>query len=205
MANTGFKGVDVRQNGTDLLFRAFLLDIAGALVTTGTTSLYLYELQDDGTLKSYDFNDNTFKTTALTTETVSMTHRTGNNSTTNTGLWTYALATLSGFTQGAVYFARVVNSNASPSGGQTREFQFGLTEGDVETAVTTALDAQDIDGYTPAEALRVILALSAGVSAGFLNGSGSVTFDAADGSKVRISATVDSHGNRTGITIDATP
>lgn len=85
---------------------------------------------NDGSLKSYDFNDNTFKTSALTTETASMTHRTGNNATTNTGIWTYRLATLTGFTAGNIYFVLVNNTGANPSD-STREFQFGSAEGDL--------------------------------------------------------------------------
>lgn len=130
MANTGFKGIDVRQTGNQLVFRAFLQNSSGALLTTGTTTVKLYEVQSDGTFKSYDFNDNTFKTTALTTETLALTHRTGNNSTTNTGVWTAALATLTGFTAGAVYLALVNNSGASPTD-QVREFQYGSAEGDL--------------------------------------------------------------------------
>lgn len=141
MAATGHKGVDVRESATRLVFDAFLLDSVGAIVTSGTTSLYLYEVQDDGTLKSYDWNDNTFKATALTTETVSMTHRQGNNATTNTGLWTYRLSTVSGFTAGAVYYARVVNSNASPTS-QITKFQFGGAEGDV--SVSTGRVVSDV-------------------------------------------------------------
>lgn len=121
-----FQGIDVRQTGDRLVFRASLKDSSGAVVSTGTTNLRLYELQNDGTLKSYDWNDNTFKTTALTTENQTMTHRTGNNATTNTGLWTYALTTLTGFTAGNIYFAQVSNSGASPTE-QEREFQFGVS------------------------------------------------------------------------------
>jgi hypothetical protein len=156
MANQGYKGIDVRQSGSRLIFRASLKDSAGAKVTTGTTSLYLYELQDDGTLKSYDFNDNTFKTTALTTETASMTHRTGNNATTNTGIWTYALTTVSGVTLGAVYFAVVSNTGASPPQ-QEREFQYGSLEG--------TISVQTSDGGTewlPVDAHKVEFAISGG-------------------------------------------
>lgn len=119
------RGIDIKQSaGGQLVFEVGLDDSTGALVSSGTTLLYLYELQSDGTLKSYDFNDNTFKTGSLTTETASMTHRTGNNSTRNTGIWTYSLGTLSGFTVGAVYIAMVTNSGAAP---QTlrRKFQYG--------------------------------------------------------------------------------
>lgn len=129
------KGIDVRQTGTALVFRVFLQSSAGAKVTTGTTTLALYELESDGTLKSYDFNDNTFKATALTTATGGMTHQTGNNGTVNTGLWTYALNTVSGFTAGGIYFAQVNNAGASPTD-QTREFQYGGADGDLAVTST---------------------------------------------------------------------
>jgi hypothetical protein len=99
----GFKGITIRQSADRILFRESIKDSSGLAVVTGSATLRIYELQNDGTLKSYDFNDNTFKTTALTTATVLMTHRTGNNSTVNTGIWTYALTTVSGFTAGNIY------------------------------------------------------------------------------------------------------
>lgn len=141
------KGIDVRATTSELLSRVMLQDSAGAIVTTGTTSLYLYELQmSDGTLKSYDFNDNTFKTTALTTETASMTHRTGNNAGTNTGIWTHRLATLTGFTAGNIYLARVKNTNASPTD-QVREFQFGSAQGDLTvTAAQLDVNTKSVSG-----------------------------------------------------------
>lgn len=143
------KGIDIRATTSELLFRTFLQDNTGAKIVSGTTSLSLYELQmSDGTLKSYDFNDNTFKATALTTETASMTHRTGNNGGTNTGLWTYRLATLTGFTAGNVYFASVNNTGASPID-QVREFQFGSDEGDlIVTSNYLAVDLLAINGNT---------------------------------------------------------
>lgn len=130
MSNTGFKGIDVRQTGSALVFRAFMQTSAGAKETAGPVTLALYELQNDGSFKSYDFNDNTFKTTALTTATASMTHQKGNNNTVNTGVWTYALSTLTGFTVGAVYLAQVNDASASPTD-QTREFQYGSEQGDL--------------------------------------------------------------------------
>ena len=134
MANTGLKGIDVRQTGNYLVFRAFLT-ASGAVLTTGTTTVELYELQSDGTLSSYDFSSNTFKTTALTTATASMTQRTGNNATTNTGVWTYALSTLTGFTNGAIYLALVRNSSADTPV-QAREFQYGSEQGDLVVVPT---------------------------------------------------------------------
>ncbi len=126
------KGVDVRQSSGQLLIDVLLQDSSGALVTAGTTTATLYEIQSDGTLKSYDFNDNTFKTTALTTPTTSLT---GNNSTTNTGYWSTVLSTLTGFTSGGVYLIAINNTGALPTD-QIRKFQFGSDEGDL--VVTSA-------------------------------------------------------------------
>lgn len=134
-----FRGIDVRQSsggGADrLVFRFSLKDSSGAKVTSGTTTLALYELQSDGTLKSYDFSDDTFKTTALTTATLSLTHRTGNNGSVSTGVWTGSLTTLTGFTAGNVYLGQVNNSSASPPD-QERQFQYGGSQGDL--SVTAA-------------------------------------------------------------------
>jgi len=126
----GFKGINVRQTGDRIVFRESLKDFSGNQVTTGTTNLRIFELQSDGSLKSYDFSSNTFKTTALTTAVQAMTHQQGNNSTYNTGVWTYALTTLSGFTVGNIYIYSVDNANATPTPIE-REFQFGGAEGDM--------------------------------------------------------------------------
>lgn len=120
----GFRGIDIREPGDRVIFDAELYDSDGAIVTSGTTNLKLYELQSDGTVKSYDWNDNTFKTGALTTENQVMTHRQGNNSTTNIGLWTYALTTVAGFTAGNTYYAAIDNSNAVPEK-QVVKWQYG--------------------------------------------------------------------------------
>lgn len=59
----------------------------------------------------------------------------------------------------------------------------------------------DIDGYTQPQAMRLILAAMAGRVAG----AGTTTNQilAADGSKTRITATVDSNGNRSSLSLDA--
>jgi hypothetical protein len=64
------------------------------------------------------------------------------------------------------------------------------------------LAAGDIDGYSLEEALKVALAALAGKASG-LAGTNAI-FRAADDSKARITATVDSDGNRTAVTIDET-
>lgn len=140
--NTGFKGVDVRQTGGELVVRSLLQTSAGALVTTGTTTLKLYEVQSDGTIKTYDFSTNTFVTTTVTTLTASMTYQKANNGAADTGLWTYSLGTLTGFTIGAIYLIHVNNSGASPTD-QIREIQWGGDQGDL-AVVSTGTGAADL-------------------------------------------------------------
>jgi hypothetical protein len=134
MAVTGNKGIDVRQTANRIIARALLQTSAGALVTTGTTNLSILELQTDGTLKTYDFSSNTFKASGMTSgqSVAAMTYRARigtSDAAVDTGLWTYVLSTLSGFTAGAIYFFIINNSSASPTD-QVREFQFGDAQGD---------------------------------------------------------------------------
>lgn len=64
------------------------------------------------------------------------------------------------------------------------------------------LAAGDIDGFNLEEAMKICLsALGAKVSGA---GTTTITFRAADDSKDRITATVDTDGNRSSITLDAT-
>jgi hypothetical protein len=144
------KGIDIRATSSELLFRVSLKASGGAKLATGTTTLRLYELQTaDGTLKSYDFSSNTFKTTALTTPTLAMTHRQGNNSTYDTGIWTARLATLTGFTSGLIYIVQISNTGAMPPE-QEREFQYGSGEGDFvvdSTGRVTVGSNADKTGY----------------------------------------------------------
>lgn len=161
-----YRGIDIREAAGGLLFRAFLQDAVGALLTSGATTLRLYELQTDGTIKSYDFADNTFKTTALTTATLGMTHRTGNNGTVNTGIWSVALTTLTGFTAGMTYFAAVNNTGASPPD-QVREFQYGSgVLADMVAVGGTAQTAGDICGKigTPVDLGNGIATLAGNMS-----------------------------------------
>jgi len=72
------------------------------------------------------------------------------------------------------------------------------------TAPTVAeiLAGGDIDGFTLEESQRLILAASVGVLAGAATSS--ITIQAADGSKTRITATVDADGNRSAVVKDVT-
>ena len=160
------EGIDVRQAGSDLLFVVQLLDSSGVVVTSGTTSLAIYEVQDDGTLDAYDFNDGEFESGAVTTETVAMTHQATNNGTTNTGIWTYVLNPAQAFSSGKMYIYRVTNASAATP--QSRIFQYGgrtrinLFNKKDFTVATGACVVFDEDGdtqlgtITPAESSGVV-------------------------------------------------
>ncbi len=139
MANNNIGGIDVRASGGKLLFSALFADSSGDPVSSGTATVRLGEYQDDGTIKSYDFNDNTFKTTSLTTATLSLTHRTMNNATFSTGVWTAVLATLTGFTA-LSRIVVIVEHTTAANGYQSREFQFGGANGDFLVNGTTLVD-----------------------------------------------------------------
>lgn len=131
------EGIDNITPGVALPIVEVLQDSAGEPVATGTTSLAIYEVRDDGSLYSFDWSDNTFRATSLTTETASLTHRTGNGGATDTGVWTYVLSTtqLAGFTEGRKYLIRVTNSGASPP---TLVRMFGYGEAPQADAVKVA-------------------------------------------------------------------
>ena len=63
------------------------------------------------------------------------------------------------------------------------------------------LAAGDVDGYTLEQTLKLCLAALAGKLSGAATTT--ITIRAADDSKARITATVDSDGNRSAITLDA--
>ena len=148
MGVTGHSGIIVRQAGNRLITRAHLLDSAGNRVTSGTCNLRLLEQQDDGTYKTYDFADNVFESGAVTTPTATMTHRTAENGTVNTGLWTHVLSTLTGLTAGAIYVALINHASAAPQW-QAIEFQYGGFEAGVgidPAAANTHTDAATYGG-----------------------------------------------------------
>jgi hypothetical protein len=130
-----FRGIAVCQSaaaGADrIVFSEVLKDSSNADITSGSATVELYELQDDGSIKSFDFGDHTFKTTALTTATLALTHRTGNNGGTNTGIWSAALTSIAGFTLGKSYIAKVRHSSAVPPAVEW-QFQYGGAEGDLQ-------------------------------------------------------------------------
>lgn len=129
MTATGHKGSLVVQSGTRIVFRVPVVD-GGGKVTSGTApTVKILELQADGSFKTFDFADNTFKTGTVTTLTASLSHQTANNGAYSTGVWTYALSTVTGFTRGAVYLAEIYHATGYPLG-RWEEFTYGSDEGD---------------------------------------------------------------------------
>lgn len=158
---TAYRGIDVRDIDTGMIFRAFLIDSTGAMVTAGTAYLSLFELQTDGTLKTFDWaagaGQYTFKAAGLNAggHQVAMTHRTGiqtGDAALNTGLWTVALTTLTGFTAGRTYIFSVYHASASPTT-QGRQFQAGGgIQSDVAFWIGTAplaLSSQQVQAVVP--------------------------------------------------------
>lgn len=147
------RGIDIRQSTERLLFRASLKDSDGAKVSSGTTELRLYRLNDDGTLDVYDWTADAFVAPGSGTpdDETTMTHQVRRDSSgadVATGIWTKVLSDLDALTAGQVYIAQVTNSGAFPES-QEREFQFGGVEGDapasgVVTVSATSVTAQAI-------------------------------------------------------------
>lgn len=156
------QGIDIRQTTGQILFRVSLKDQFGDKITSGTTELRVYRLEDDGTLDVYDWTTNDFVAPGGGTpdDETTMTHRQRRDSTgadVDTGIWTTVLSTLTNWTVGQVYIAQVTHSSASPES-QEREFQFGGADGDMTvTAGNLEADAVAISGdSTAADNLEVV-------------------------------------------------
>lgn len=135
------RGIDIRQQADRIVFRASLKDSDGADLATGTTELRVLRVEDDGTLDVYDWTTNDFVAAGSGTpdDETTMTHRQRRDSTgadVDTGVWTVVLSTLTNWTKGQVYIAKVTNTGAMPPS-QEREFQFGGVEGQ-QLGVATA-------------------------------------------------------------------
>lgn len=145
------RGIDIRQAFDRIILRASLKDSSGAKVTSGTTEMRVYRLEDDGTLDVLDWDSGTkdFVSSGATDDEVTMTHRQADG--VDTGIWTYAITDatiLAAFSLGQVYIVQVTNSGASPES-QEREFQFGGVEGDqVTPAAVWAYDSRTLTSVT---------------------------------------------------------
>lgn len=133
----------VRSDDTSILFRASLFDAANAKITAGAASLRIWHfVPTTGALETYDFNDDTFKTGAVTTATASLTHRQAENSTYNTGVWSYRHSTITNFTKGDKYVFEVTHASLAKT--VHGEFQYGDCEGDQRVDIPDGVWDEDI-------------------------------------------------------------
>ena len=124
-----------------------------------TIRLRIYELQSDGTLKQYDWNDNTFKTAVPTTAFVTMTHRTTSGGGYDTGVYTAQATSVGGFMIGNVYLAQVENHSTGDTplvvpfvyartGGALKIEDGGIAAAAIASgALAAAKFAADVDVY----------------------------------------------------------
>lgn len=190
-------GIDIKRdlNGA-LIIPALLLDSSGDPVTSGTTTVYILELQEDGSFETLDFDDDTFKATACTTPTVNASHQGADNATKDTGIWTVVLsdAQQANFTSGNHYIAYFENSGASPTI-SPRWFQWGGVEGAAATdaELTAAHGASSWQTGTAAPTVQEIdtyLSSVHGAGSWMCVGAGSgvnavtITLEDGDGNKV---------------------
>jgi hypothetical protein len=141
------RGIDIREAGASINLEEAIYDSSDAAVTTGTATATLFEMQSDSTLKVYDFNDNTFKTSAPTTPTLALTHRAPGS--VNSGVWTGQITTLTGFTVGRVYMQVVSHTGGTPKV-QIRKWQYGDVEGDGLVSGTGSRGVNPASGKVPA-------------------------------------------------------
>ncbi len=124
------RGMDIiRSNDGSILFRVALFDASGVEITTAANLNIGHFVPASGDLETYDFDDDTFKTTAVTTFNQATTHEQMDNNTEDTGIHVYRHPTLTDFAIGDKYVARV--THASLPQPIITEFQYGDLNGDI--------------------------------------------------------------------------
>lgn len=179
------KGIFIVQSGQPIAIKGAWYDASNNEVTTGAPTVEIYEEQADGSYKTFDFADNTVKsaTTTVTTLTAAMTHQTGNNGAVNLGVFSYVQSTVSGFTRGRRYMARMYHASGVPAR-QKWEFQYGEGEGDLEVDAAgnaaanakkwnedpiTGTYADDVQGASTKAGLALSATENATTYIGFIN------------------------------------
>jgi hypothetical protein len=125
------QGIDIKRGEGGTVVIPFVpLDSSGAPITSGDATVYIAELQEDGSLHTLDFDDNTFKGTTCTTPTTTASPQTMNGGAKEPGVFTLVLteAQQEDFQHGSQYVLYVEHDDlVSP---YPRWFQWGGTEGD---------------------------------------------------------------------------
>lgn len=145
----------IRSNDTSILFRAALFDASGNPITTAANLNILHFVPASGDIETYDFNDDTFKTGAVTTFDQAMTHEQANNNTVDTGIQRHRHATLTDFEVGHKYVARI--THASLPAPIIAEFQYGDLEGDEATQIPDVVWDEAASGHTTSGSMGEIM------------------------------------------------
>jgi len=132
----------IRSGDTSILFRAALFDASGNPITTSSSLRIFHFVPATGDIETYDFNDDTFKTGAVTTPTTSTTHETGENGSFDTGIHQYRHSTLTDFEVGHKYVGYFTHANLPAP--VVTEFQYGDLEGDQSTLIADSVWDEDI-------------------------------------------------------------
>ena len=128
-----FKGIHI-YSGSSIIFRTHFIDSSGDDLTTGSPTLSIYEIQNDGSLNPYDFNSDIFDSTS-SLDIINLTHQVN-------GIWTYVLDSTA-FVESNIYLTRMNHSSASPKS-TIYQFQFDNTEGSQPTRDELTSDIESI-------------------------------------------------------------
>jgi hypothetical protein len=115
-----YRGIQIRDAGDRIYFVVPFKDSSGDPVVASGGLLYLAKLTNTSagsvTYSTYDFNSNTFKTTAIATPnlTAALTHQKINNATVDTGDHNFMLETVTGFAVGDMIRVWAYHPNSSP-------------------------------------------------------------------------------------------
>ena len=120
--------ISIRQTDDRIIFRAMKSDKKGISITSGEMELRVHELQDDGTLKVYDWSLDCFVSVGIGVPDCKITmsqqrFRDHEGKDEDTGIWTKVLQNLSQFVEGNVYMVQVLHPNGHPNTSM-QEFEF---------------------------------------------------------------------------------
>lgn len=162
------RGMNIIKSGdTSILFRAVLLDASGNPITGSPTAANLnifHFTPSTGDIETFDFDDDTFKTTAVTTFNQATTHETADNGTVDTGIHQFRQTTLTDFDAEEKYVGRFTHPDLPAP--VFVEFQYGGHEGDTPDDVADQVwDENIVSAHGTASAAGLLLrVLGAGIS-----------------------------------------
>jgi hypothetical protein len=124
------EGIDIKRGeGGAAVFPFGPLDSTGVPITEGDATVYLFEIQEDGSLYTLDFGDNTFKADSCAQPTSTASPQTAGGMA--TGIFTFVLSEdmQTDFEHGKHYV--LYATHESMTAPYRRWFQWGGVEGDM--------------------------------------------------------------------------